>query len=694
MHAVVLVGGFGTRLRPLTNTLPKPMLPIGNVPLLARLIAGLERGGVRDATLALGFQPEPFLAAFPDQRCGSVRLHYAVEPNPLDTAGAIRFAADHTGIDSTFVVANGDILTDLDVAELVATHRRWDAEATLHLIGVADPSAFGVAELDADQRIVRFVEKPSPGEAPSNLINAGTYVFEPSVLELIPPGERRSVERDTFPRLVERGRLFGAGREVYWLDAGRPADYRQANLDLLDGKRLDRVADPVAAGAVVAADARLERSLVGPGASVGHGAVLARSVVLAGAAVGDHAQVIDSIVMGTIGAGARVREVILGAGAAIAPDTVVTNTRIPDPDAPTLFGHESAGEQSTPPRDEPPETPEASAETVAVPVPADEPGPGGGTKVGTGPGPGAPRGPRPTLVIGGAGFLGSHLVDHLLADGGAVEVVDDLSTGSLAALADARSAARAGGRASLHIHTLDATSSDLAGLIALRRPRTVYHLALLGEHQAPATSHGRAFASMLGVMEASRAAGVDKVVVALPATSLYGQPAARELPVKEGPLVARGVRGVVAKAIVDLLTTYRERWDVEFTALALTSVYGPRQRRGCVAAALGAAAEGRGMAFDGDGRQTRDLLFVDDAVDALARAGERGSGLVVNVGTGVQTSLRELWAVIAPGGPAPIQGPPRPDELPRFAVSPVRARIHLGWSPWTSVADGIAATQS
>ena len=665
MHAVVLVGGFGTRLRPLTNTLPKPMLPVGNVPLLARLLAGLARGGVTDATLALGFRPEPFIAAFPDQRCGAVRLHYAVEPEPLDTGGAIRFAADHAGIDSTFVVANGDILTDLDVGGLVAFHRARRAEATLHLIGVDDPSAFGVVELDEALRIVRFVEKPAPGTTTSNLINAGTYVFEPSVLGLIPPGQRVSVERDTFPRLVDRGALFGAARDVYWLDAGRPDQYRQANLDLFDGKRLDRVADPVAPGAVVAADAQLQRSFVGAGASVGS-AVLTGSIVLPGGKVGDRATVIDSIVMGTVGDGARLRNVVLGAEGVVAPGAAVADVRIPDPDQPTL------------PLDaEPPPT---------LPVVATEPEPESEPE----PEPIVSAGARPTMVIGGAGFLGSHLVDRLLAEGAAVEVVDDLSTGSLAALADARTQAREG-HGSLHIHTLDANGPALGELIALRRPGTVYHLALLGEHEAPADAHGQAFRSMLGLMETARLAGVDKVVVALPATALYGQPGARDLPVKEGPLESRGVRGVVAKAIIDLLTTYRERWDVEFTALALTNVYGPRQRRGVVAAALAAAAAGTPITFHGDGRQTRDLLFVDDAVDALAKAGERGSGLVVNVGTGVQTTLRDLWSLIAPGGPAPLQGPARADELGRFAVSPVRARIHLGWAPWTSVEDGVAA---
>ena len=188
MHAVVLVGGFGTRLRPLTNVVPKSMLPVAHVPLIVRLIGQLERGGVDHVTLALGFLPEPFVAAFPDGRCGGVELDYAIEPEPLDTAGAIRFAADHAGIDETFVVANGDVLTDLAIADLVAVHRRAKAEATIHLTPVDDPSAFGVAEVDESGRIVRFVEKPAPGTAPSNLINAGTYVFEPTVLERIAPG--------------------------------------------------------------------------------------------------------------------------------------------------------------------------------------------------------------------------------------------------------------------------------------------------------------------------------------------------------------------------------------------------------------------------------------------------------------------------------------------------------------------------
>ena len=222
MRAVVLVGGFGTRLRPLTNSVPKPMLPVGHRPMIARLVDRLARGGVTEVVLALGFRPEPFIEAFPDGRCGDVTLTYAVEPEPLDTGGAIRFAADAAGIDDTFVVANGDVMTDLDVGALVTAHRGFGAEATLHLIAVDDPSAFGVVDLGADGRIGAFVEKPAPGTEPSNLINAGTYVFEPSVLDRIAPSAKVSIERDTFPAPRCRwGTLRVRHRRL--LDRRRPA---------------------------------------------------------------------------------------------------------------------------------------------------------------------------------------------------------------------------------------------------------------------------------------------------------------------------------------------------------------------------------------------------------------------------------------------------------------------------------------
>ncbi|MDX2379681.1 MAG: NAD-dependent epimerase/dehydratase family protein [Acidimicrobiia bacterium] len=292
------------------------------------------------------------------------------------------------------------------------------------------------------------------------------------------------------------------------------------------------------------------------------------------------------------------------------------------------------------------------------------------------------------VVVGGAGFIGSHLVDRLIAEGHAVDVVDDLSSGSLSNLADARAA---GG--SLKIHHLDAQSADLDSLIGLRRPDVIYHLALFPRADRSPGAQGAGFTAALSALEAARAHGVGKIVVALPASSLHGQPAARDLPVKESDPEPRGVRGVVARAVIDLLANYREREMIEFTALALASVYGPRQPAdGGVAAALAqAVADGRAPTFQGGGRQTRDFVYVDDVVDALVRAGARGSGLVVNVGTGEQTSIRELWAKIGAGTDLePALGAARADDLVRFAVSPVRARIHLAWAPWTSLDQGVA----
>jgi mannose-1-phosphate guanylyltransferase len=312
MRAVVLVGGFGTRLRPLTLTTPKPMLPVGHVPIIERLVANLAKGGVTDVTLALGFKPEPFVVAFPNGECNGVTLHYAVEPEPLDTAGAIRFAADHSGIDDTFVVANGDVLTDLDIGSLVDFHRAHSAEATIHLVGVDDPSSFGVVATDEHGRVVRFVEKPAPGTAPSNQINGGTYVLEPSVLKRIPAGHRVSIERVVFPDVAADGGLYAMATDDYWIDAGNPFLYRRANLDLLDGTRLDHACVAVHHDADVDPTATIEGSIVAEGATVAARATVTNSVVLPGAVVGLRALVANSVVMGKIGEGASVTDSVLG----------------------------------------------------------------------------------------------------------------------------------------------------------------------------------------------------------------------------------------------------------------------------------------------------------------------------------------------------------------------------------------------
>lgn len=293
------------------------------------------------------------------------------------------------------------------------------------------------------------------------------------------------------------------------------------------------------------------------------------------------------------------------------------------------------------------------------------------------------------LVVGGAGFLGSHLVDRLLAEGWPTDVVDDLSTGLLGNLADARSV---GG--TLKIHTLDVRAGDFSSLVGMRRPDVIYHLALLTPGQADRDADGTAIPNLLAVLEAARLHGVGKVVVAVPAGSLYGEVPSRELPVKESRAFApQELRGVLASTVTQLLDLYRNEHAVEHTALAMSSVYGPRQRPadGVVAAFAAAMTQSRPFVMHGDGRQTRDLLYVDDAVDALFRAGLRGSGLVVNVGTGVQTSIRDLARAMDPAAEI-VTVARRHGDLTRIALSPTRARIHLQWSPWTDLSTGLRST--
>ncbi len=332
MRAVVLVGGFGTRLRPLTYSIPKPMLPGVHRPIIEHLVTNLVRAGITDVVLALGFKPEPFMAAFPDGQCAGATLSYAVEPEPLDTAGAIRFAALDAGIDETFVVVNGDVLTDLDIGELVRFHRDKGAEATIHAFPVEDPSAFGVVDLDAEQRVLRFVEKPPRGQEPSNLINAGTYVLEPSVIGRIPAGRKVSIERETFPAVAADGGLYAMPMHAYWLDTGRPELFVQANLDVIDGHSSVPCPDPVSALATIAPDARIERSVIGGDVVIGAGAVVERSVVLDGARIGSGVRLIDSVVLGTVGDDALLERCVIGASAAIPAGASLQDARVPAPE--------------------------------------------------------------------------------------------------------------------------------------------------------------------------------------------------------------------------------------------------------------------------------------------------------------------------------------------------------------------------
>ena len=320
MKAVVLVGGFGTRLRPLTLTTPKQMLPVVDRPMIERVLAGLARHGVDGVVLSLGYKEDVFREAYPDGTYAGVDLHYAVEPEPLDTAGAIRFAARAAGLNETFVVVNGDVITDLDVAMLWDHHREVGAEATIHLTPVDDPSRYGVVPTDDDGRVLGFVEKPPIDEAPTNWINAGTYVFEPSVLDRIDDDRKVSVERETFPKLVESKSLWAVQSDVYWVDSGTPATYLEIQLDLLDGVRGEHV-EGVAVDASIADDAVVERSVVMSDAIVEPGAIVRNAAVQTGATIGNGAVVEGSIV----GPGARI-----GAGAKVVGGSIVGNDAVVD----------------------------------------------------------------------------------------------------------------------------------------------------------------------------------------------------------------------------------------------------------------------------------------------------------------------------------------------------------------------------
>jgi UDP-glucose 4-epimerase len=303
------------------------------------------------------------------------------------------------------------------------------------------------------------------------------------------------------------------------------------------------------------------------------------------------------------------------------------------------------------------------------------------------------------LVTGGAGFIGSNLVDRLLAEGHAVDVADDLSTGSLANLAEAR--VRGG---EFRFHQIDVTDAGVVALLERRRPEIVFHLA--GQPSVAASERDPGFDAAVNVggtarvLDGARRAGVRKVVFAASGGTLYGALEARELPVDEThPFRPFSPYGISKKLALDYLRAFRDLYGLEYTALALANVYGPRQdstgEAGVVARFAADLVAGRASTLDGDGLQTRDFLFVDDAVDAFTRAVERGGGLLINVGTGVQTSVARLYATMASQAGsllAPQYGPVRPGDVRANALDTSRARLHLGWAPWTPLEDGVAAT--
>lgn len=334
MKAVVLVGGFGTRLRPLTVTTPKQMLSVVDRPMIEYVVGTLKRGGVSEVTLALGYKEDLFRAAYPDAVCEGVSLSCAVEPEPLDTAGAVRFAADAVEIDEPFLVVNGDVLTDIDVRSLWDRHHEIGAQATIALTRVQDPSRFGVVPTDAQGKVLGFVEKPTRDEAPTNWINAGLYVLEPEILGRIAPGRRVSIEREVFPSVVAENGLWAVKSEAYWIDIGTPSTYVQAQLDLVDGVRGPAMI-AVAAEARVDEDAEVERSVVMEGATVAARAVIRDSIIMQSAVIEEDASVDGSVVGpgARIGRGAKVTGMsIVGDGVSVGAGRLVDGSKIPSSD--------------------------------------------------------------------------------------------------------------------------------------------------------------------------------------------------------------------------------------------------------------------------------------------------------------------------------------------------------------------------
>ncbi|MGH2710377.1 MAG: sugar phosphate nucleotidyltransferase [Actinomycetota bacterium] len=321
MKAVVLVGGEGTRMRPLTETIPKPLLPFMNRPFLAHVLDHLARHGVDEVVCSSPYLESVFHEFLESRRDLAPRVRWVTEEKPLGTAGAIAGAREL--LDDTFFALNGDVLTDLDLGALASLHRERGAVATIALTRVEDSRPFGLVETDDDGRVLAFREKPE--ELVPGTINAGTYVLEPSVLDRIPAGEMVSIERETYPGLISEGApVFGYTASGYWRDLGTPQAYLAAHLDalngLIEGYR-DLSGPLIAARAAINPGATVATGVViGMGAEVASGAVLDRSVLHAGCRVGTLARVRDSVLGpgSSVGERAELTGVVLGEGASVA----------------------------------------------------------------------------------------------------------------------------------------------------------------------------------------------------------------------------------------------------------------------------------------------------------------------------------------------------------------------------------------
>jgi mannose-1-phosphate guanylyltransferase len=359
MQALILVGGEGTRLRPLTLTVPKPVVPLVDRPFIRYMIEWLARHGVDDIVLACGFLAAGVHDVLGEGGGGGPRLRYVEEPDARGTAGAIKFA--ERLLDDRFLALNGDVLTDLDLTALIELHERRNARATLALYPVDDPSAYGLVRRRKDGEITEFLEKPEPDQIDTDEVNAGAYVLEKSILDLVPEDREVSIEREVFPRLVGDG-LYGRRLPGYWMDIGTPERYLQASWDILerrvetevgsvvdgDGLAIDSEA-MVGDGADVSAPAFVEqrsdvatgarvgpRTVLGPVCEVAEGAVVEGSVLHRGCSIGRDAKVSGAILAGGVEVGERatIREgVVVGEGARVAAGTVIPEDGRVDPAA-------------------------------------------------------------------------------------------------------------------------------------------------------------------------------------------------------------------------------------------------------------------------------------------------------------------------------------------------------------------------
>ena len=324
MQALILAGGEGTRLRPLTLTIPKPVVPLVDRPFISYMLEWLSSHGIDDVILSCGFMADGVRDVLGDGSALGIRLRYVDEPEPLGTGGALKYAEDLLG--ERFFMLNGDVLADFDLTAQLAQHERTGANVTLALIGVDDPSAYGLVRQNADGSVREFVEKPRPEQIDSNLISAGAYILERRVLDgMAPAGTNISIEREVFPTLIDRG-LFGYSTSGYWLDVGTPERYLQGTYDILEGNVATQIGrrlkdcgltltdQATVEGEIIAPAIVGAGSVVEPHAVVGARTVLGREVrVQAGARV-EGSVVLDGV---TVGAGSTVSAAIIGPGVTI-----------------------------------------------------------------------------------------------------------------------------------------------------------------------------------------------------------------------------------------------------------------------------------------------------------------------------------------------------------------------------------------